>query len=80
MNNHVTPYANTAKYLGMNISDLDGKNTSKTKKEWNIKYRKLYWLFGRGVNTILSLSAIQILSTQNKKIIQPLEKIQHIAS
>src|SRR5215469_8941098 len=49
INNRTIPYANTAKYLGMNLdAKLKGKEHIKKKKEeLNIKYRKLYWLLGR---------------------------------
>lgn len=49
INNHIIPYANMAKYLGMN---LDAKlrwkeHIKKKREELNLKYRKLYWLLGR---------------------------------
>lgn len=45
----IVPYANSAKYLGMNLdAKLKWKEHIKKKKEeLNMKYRKLYWLLGR---------------------------------
>jgi hypothetical protein len=43
INGTKVPYANTAKYLGMN---LDAK-FKKKRDELNIRSRKMYWLFGR---------------------------------
>jgi hypothetical protein len=49
------PYANTAKYLGMNLdAKLRWKEHIKKKRdELNIKFRKMYWLLGR--NSELSI-------------------------
>jgi hypothetical protein len=43
------PYANTAKYLGMNLhAKLRWKeHIKKRRDELNIKFRKMYWLLGR---------------------------------
>jgi hypothetical protein len=49
VNNHMIPYANTAKYLGMNLdAKLRWKEHIKKKcTELNLKYKKMYWLLGR---------------------------------
>lgn len=49
INNQAVPYANTAKYLGMNLdAKLKWKEHIKKKREeLNLKYRKMYWLLGR---------------------------------
>lgn len=54
----IVPYANTAKYLGINLdAKLKWKEHIKKKKEeLSIKYRKMYWLIGRNSE----------LSVQNK--------------
>lgn len=55
------PYANIAKYLGMNLdAKLKWKEHIKKKKEeLNIRYRKMYWLIGRSSE----------LSIQNKMLL-----------
>lgn len=49
LNNKTIPYANTAKYLGMNLdAKLHWKEHIKKKREEiNIKYNKMLWLLGR---------------------------------
>jgi hypothetical protein len=48
INGTKVPYANTAKYLGMNLdAKLRWKEHIKRKRdEPNIKFRKMYWLLG----------------------------------
>lgn len=64
INNQVVPYANTAKYLGMNLDvKLKWKeHILKKRAELNIKNRKLYWLLGR--NSELSVENKILLYNQ----------------
>lgn len=58
LNNLTVPYANQAKYLGMNLdAKLKWKvHVKKKAQELQLKYRKMYWLMGRNSQ----------LSTHNK--------------
>jgi hypothetical protein len=68
INGTKVPYANTAKYLGITLdAKLQWKEHIKEKRdELNIRFRKMYWLFGR--NSELS---VHNKLTLYKQVIRP---------
>jgi hypothetical protein len=74
------PYANTAKYLGMTLdAKLRWKEYIKKKRdEFNIKFRKMYWLFGRNselsVHNKLYVQFGVMVSSSGAALVNPILK------
>ena len=69
LNSNIIPYSNSVRYLGLHLdSRLTRKiHIGKKRNEFNIKYIKMYWLFGK--NSQLALKTKVLLY---KSILKPI--------